>query len=250
MTGGVRVAVRDWCAWAPERATRAAWRAWAGGAAPAPGDGEPPAALPMMLRRRTSPLGQKLIAAALACGDAAQTARYVLASRHGELARTVGIIDALRQGELPSPAEFSLSVHHGLAGLLSIHTGNRCGHTALAAGPDSFAFGLMEAAACVAERPEEPVLLLYGDAPMPDEYAAFRCEDDAVLPLAVALVLGPAGEGGETIAMTPAPAAPTPLSADAPAEPVALAFLRFLLSGAPHARAAGTRMAWEWRRAA
>jgi hypothetical protein len=249
MTQSLRVTVRAWSAWAPERATRAAWRQWAGApASPEPTLPEDEAALPalpMMLRRRTSPVGQKLIAAALACGDAAQTARYVLASGHGELWRTVGIIDALNQGELPSPAEFSLSVHHGLVGLLSIHTGNRRGHTALAAGPDSFGFGLLEAAACIAENPAEPVLLLYGDAPMPDEYAPFRTPGDAALPLVVALALGPADGGdGETITLDSAPA-----TGERATESAALDFLRFLLSGAPQGTSAGTRLDWVWRRA-
>ncbi|MDW7552346.1 hypothetical protein D9623_04705 [Azospirillum brasilense] len=242
MTETLRVAIRGWCAWAPDRSTRAAWRDWAG--APAMPDDAPPPALPMMLRRRTSPIGQKLIAAALACGDAAHTARYVLASGHGELARTVGIIDSLRQGELPSPAEFSLSVHHGLAGLLSIHTGNRRGHTALAAGPDSFGFGLLEAAASVVETPSEPVLLLYADAPMPDEYAPFHTAADEALPLAVALALGPADGEGEGLALRCAPATGEP-----PAESTALDFLRFLLSGAPQAASHGARIDWVWRRA-
>lgn len=243
MTDPVRLFVRGWCAWTPERATRAAWRRWAGAPA-APGDDSALPALPMMVRRRTSLLGQKLIAAALTCGDAAQNARYVLASAHGELWRTIGIIDSVRQGELPSPAEFSLSVHHGLVGLLSIHTGNRLGHTALAAGPDSFGFGLLEAAASIAENPVEPVLLLYGDAPMPEEYAPFRTEDDAALPLAVALALGPAADEGEAITLNSAPT-----SGERRSESTALDFLRFLLSGAPRKVSRGARLDWELRRA-
>lgn len=243
MTNSLRVTVRGWCAWTPERATRAAWLTWAGADA-TPDDEAPLPALPMMLRRRTSPVGQKLIAAALACGDAAQTARYVLASGHGELWRTVGIIDSLRQGELPSPAEFSLSVHHGLAGLLSIHTGNRLGHTALAAGPESFGFGLLEAAASLAETSAEPVLLLYADAPPPEEYAPFRTAADAPLPLAVALVLGPADGEGEAVALDSAPA-----RGERSSESTALDFLRFLLSGAPQAASCGERLDWMWRRA-
>ncbi|GAA4249108.1 3-oxoacyl-ACP synthase [Azospirillum formosense] len=242
MTETLRVAIRGWCAWAPDRSTRAAWQAWAG--ASAMPDDAPPPALPMMLRRRTSPIGQKLIAAALACGDAAHTARYVLASGHGELARTVGIIDSLRQGELPSPAEFSLSVHHGLVGLLSIHTGNRRGHTAIAAGPDSFGFGLLEAAASVIETPAEPVLLLYADAPMPEDYAPFRTAADEALPLAVALVLGPADGEGEELALRCAPSDGEP-----PAESTALDFLHFLLSGASQATSRGARLDWVWHRA-
>lgn len=248
MTESLRITVRSWCAWAPERETRAAWLDWAGGA-PAPGDEAALPALPMALRRRASPVGQKLIAAALACGDAAHAARYVLASGHGELWRTVGIIDSLNRGELPSPAEFSLSVHHGLAGLLSIHTGNRRGHTALAAGHESFGFGLLDAAASLAETPDEPVLLLYADAAMPGEYESFRTGGDQALPLAVALALGPVLDGEEAIALTPSPAAGGGTSRSRASGSTALDFLRFLLSGAPRAGSAGRRLDWEWRRA-
>ncbi|CAO3424059.1 hypothetical protein [Azospirillum doebereinerae] len=255
MGEGLRIAVGAWCAWTPGRETPAAWSAWAKGVADgdvanATGDANAaPAALPMILRRRATPLGQKLIGAALACGDAARAARYVLASRHGEMTRTVGILDTLTQGELPSPAEFSMSVHHGLAGLLSIHTGNRAGHTALAAGADSFGFGLLEAALSLHERPEEPVLLLYGDAPLPDGYAAFDGEEERrALPLALAVALGPAGAGADTITVGTAPR--TDVDAQGPSASTALDFLRFLLSGAASATSAGTRRTWAWHRVA
>ncbi|PWC36575.1 beta-ketoacyl synthase chain length factor [Azospirillum sp. TSO35-2] len=235
---GLRFAVRRWSAWTPGRETRAAWRDWAG-APPSAVDEAPPPALPMMLRRRATPLGQRLIAAALACGDGAARARYVLASRHGELGRTLTILESLAAGDPPSPTEFSMSVHHGLAGLLSIHTGNRAGHTALAAGEDSFGFGLLEAAALLAERPGEPVLLLYGDDPLPDAYAAFREDGDAGLPMVCALLL----EAGDDILFQAAPnrdGAPPALSAVSD-------FLRFLLAPERTVTSTGARMVWTWR---
>ena len=105
----------------------------------------------MMLRRRATPLGQKIIGSALALESAVRDGRYVFASRHGEMSRTIRVLSDMAAGDPPSPAEFSMCVHHGLAGLLSIHAGNRKGHTALAAGADSFGYGLLEAAACLAE---------------------------------------------------------------------------------------------------
>lgn len=236
--GTLRFAVRRWSAWTPGRETRAAWRDWAGAPAAA-ADDAPSAALPMMLRRRATPLGQKLIGAALACGEAVGRARYVLASRHGELRRTLTILDALAAGELPSPAEFSMSVHHGLAGLLSIHAGNRAGHTALAAGADSFGFGLLEAAATLAERPDEPVLLLYGDEPLPEIYGPFRQADDAGLPMVCALLL----ESGNDIVFSMAPNR----GGTAPSASAASDFLRFLLGERPEASSVGGRMTWTWR---
>lgn len=245
MSMGLRFSVRDWWAWAPGRESRAAWIDWAGGETVTAADEAAPS-LPMMLRRRTTPFGQKMVAGALACGPYAGSARCVLASRHGELSRTLGILRAQSAGDLPSPAEFSMAVHHGLAGLLSIHTGNRAGHTALAAGPDSFGFGLMEALACLAERPEEPVLLIYGDEALPEPYTPFRTAEEAALPLVVVVALGSAAEGGDTMTMS---AVPTGGQGCAPA-PAALDFLRFLLSGADAAASDGERMRWEWRRAA
>lgn len=147
MAEGQRVAIRAWSAWSPQRETQAAWLAWAGAIDKATSDtdvGLPE--VPMMLRRRTTALGRKMIGCALACGETARTGRYVVASRHGEFSRTLGILRTLVASELPSPAEFSMSVHNSLAGLLSIHSGNIRGHTALAAGLDTFGFGLMEAA--------------------------------------------------------------------------------------------------------
>jgi Beta-ketoacyl synthase, N-terminal domain len=246
MGEGLRLAVRAWAAWAPQRETPAAWRAWAGVAdmvSSEAHDGAVP--VPMMLRRRSTALGQKMLASALACGETALTGRYVLASRHGEFSRTLGILKSLAAHELPSPAEFSMSVHNGLAGLLSIHLGNTHGHTALAAGVDTFGFGLMEAAARLVEHPGEPVLLLFGDEPLPGEYDVFG-EDDVELPLVVALALGTPAAGDDIIAFHAAPRGPGPR----PSTAAPIDFLRFLLSGAQSAVSEGARMTWTWRRAA
>src|SRR5262245_42124096 len=241
---GLRVAVRAWSAWTPQRETPAAWRAWAGAADADVGDkAGAPIAVPMMLRRRSTPLGSKMIAGALACGEAARTGRYVLASRHGEFSRTLGILKSLAARELPSPADFSMSVHNGLAGLLSIHLGNTQGHTAVAAGLDTFGFGLMEAAARVCEQPSEPVLLFFGDEPLPDEFAAFGA-DDIDLPLVVALALQAPVAEDDAILVGAVPKR----TCVRPSTAAPIDFLRFLLSGVQSAASEGARMTWTWRR--
>src|SRR5215510_2449875 len=223
-----RLAVEAWSAWAPGRETSAAWRAWAGAAdgnAEAPSKRAPP--IPMMLRRRATPFGQKIVSSAAACGDALRHARYVLASRHGEFSRMIGILRALDAGDLPSTAEFSMVVHHALTGLLSIGAGNTSGHTALAAGLDTFGFGLMEAVACLAEQPHESVLVLYGDEALPGEYAAFA-DDDVGLPVVVALALRAPQPGDDVIVFEASPRA----QLGAPNGCAAVAFLRFLITAA------------------
>jgi len=204
-----------------------------------------PLAVPMMLRRRATRLGQRMIAGALACNEAVRAGRYVLASRHGEFSRTLRILESLAARELPSPAEFSMSVHNALAGLLSIHFRNMRGHTALAAGLDTFGFGLMEAVTSLAEEPREPVLLIFGDEPLSGEFVTFGT-DDADLPLVIALALRTPGAGDDGILFDAEPRS----SSAPPSTAAALDFLRFLLSGEQAAVSEGVRMKWTWRRAA
>lgn len=189
-------------------------------------------ALPMPLRRRASPVGQRLLKTALAVppGDAAP--RYVLSSRHGEYGRTKDLLTSLAtEGEV-SPADFSMAVHHGLAGLLSIHTGNKEGHTAIAAGADSFAYGLMEAAATAAET-KKPVLHLHFDEPLPEIYRPTDDgpESDTVL----ALLLDPLAGSAFSLERT---------SAQEGTGDLAALFLDFLRSDSVE----GSSGQWRWTR--
>ena len=244
---GNGVAVRAWYAWAPGMDTQRAWLEWAGSgcATTGPCDIVRPPALPMMLRRRATPLGQKILMAALALGETAQTSRYILASRHGEFSRQLGILDALASAELPSPADFTMSVHHALAGLLSIHTGNTQGHTAIAAGADTFGMALLEAVACLQEAPGAPVLLIYGDELLPPPYDVFA-EADTAEPLVAAFALASPSPRETRIV--------TEITNDSAAGGgtgcMARDFLRFLLSEAVEARSTSERITWSWRRAA
>jgi hypothetical protein len=231
--------VKQWNAWSPVRESRTAWAAWASA-----GDGDssaetPP--LPAALRRRTTALGQKALAAALACGPV-ERGHYIFASRNGEYDRTVTIFDALAANEAPSPADFSMSVHHSLAGLLSVHSGNRAGHTAVAAGFDSFGFGLVEAVGVLAERPAESVLLVYYDESLPHPYERFR-QGEETLPIVLALKLATARPDGDAISFSATPADGAHSSPSAVED-----FLKFYLSGAAEGVSGGERMTWRWRR--
>jgi hypothetical protein len=243
--GGVlRFSILNWSAWMPGRETRAAWCSWAGADHDA-GTTTPASALPMMLRRRLSPFGQRLVSAINDCAVGLPPSRYILSTRHGELARALTVLDAIEADGMPSPTDFSMAIHHALLGLLSIHTGNRLGHTALSAGQDSFANGLLEAASCIAERPDQPVILVHGDDKLPSGYEAFREADDAALPVVVAIALG--GPGGASVRDVTLELAPTSAEGS-PAACMAADFLRFILSNEPHGRASGRRTQWIWRR--
>lgn len=241
----LRFSVLGWSAWSPDREARSAWRRWAGAAENGAEDPQP-AALPPAMRRRLSKFGQKLVGVASDCAAGSPPGRYVLSTRHGEFNRALATLDAIERDGLPSPTDFSMSIHHALLGLLSIHAGNRLGHTALSAGWDSFANGLVEAAVCIAERPQEPVVLVHADEPLPGDYAVFGEADEAALPLAMAVCLGgpghPAAEDDILLAVTPNPGVAARPS-------MALDFLHFVLSRAPSAHSVGRRLQWSCHRA-
>jgi hypothetical protein len=194
---------------------------------------------PMLLRRRVSPLGREALRTAWALPEA-QNSRVIVSSRHGEFGRTLSLLETMAAGVEVSPADFTLSVHHALAGLLSIACTNRQGHTAIAAGPESFCFGLLEAVATLAGKPADPVVLLHYDEALPEPFARF---DDTPAPFEVlALVLAAEGEGF-SLAITPAD------GEKAAATSAAAEFIAFLRDGdAAEGVFRGERCKWHWRR--
>lgn len=204
------------------------------------------AAPPTLLRRRVSPLGQQALRAAWSLAASA-TSRVVVSSRHGEFGRTLSILENLADCTEVSPADFTLSVHHALAGLLSIAHGNRQGHTAVAAGPESFCFGMMEAVACLTEVPAEPVVLLHYDEPLPDPFSVF--DEPAAAPEVLALVLAAEGPGVPlSLSCVPASANGRRPASHAPASH-AMQFLGLLETpGQGELISEGERLEWRWRR--
>ncbi|MEM7024793.1 MAG: beta-ketoacyl synthase chain length factor [Pseudomonadota bacterium] len=126
--------------------------------------------IPPAVRRRMR--GLPLLA--LRCGLGALKAEsrpveVVFSCRHGDLRRTRRLLSGLAEDRMPSPLEFSLSVHNALAGMLDLTRQERTGHTSIAAGADSFAMGLLEASARLALSEHHAVLLLYVEEPIPQE---------------------------------------------------------------------------------
>src|SRR5271168_3310513 len=147
----------------PGLETREDWIAWSRGVKnPQSEIAKAGASLPLILRRRVSTIGQMAFRASHALSEQ-RTARFIFCSRHGEFDRTLRILRSLIAREPTSPTDFTLSVHNALAGLLSIAWGNTAGHTAIAAGADSFGYGLMEALACLKAESGAPVMLVYFD---------------------------------------------------------------------------------------
>lgn len=228
----LRFRVEDWAAC---RMLGAAEAEWLG---PSAGSAVP--ALPTALRRRVSAIGQKAFQAAWRL-PVSDDARFIFCSRHGEYARTASLLEALAAAEPTSPADFSLSVHHALAGLLSIARANGAGHSTVAAGPDSFGFGLFEAAACLAAGSERQVLLVYFDEPLPADYAALCDEKDG---FAAAFLLGPGRRDDRDIVLSCSP--PETRLPQRSATNQARDFAEFLRSGECERQSRGGRVQWRW----
>lgn len=163
--------IAAWEAWAPGRSTREAWI-----------DGSPePTAPPAtmadvtfvdpMLRRRLGPVSRMALNVAQRCLGERRGVPMLFASRHGELARTLTMLEGMAAGDEVSPATFSLSVHNAAAGVLSIARQDTAPATAIAAGEETLGMALVEAAARLStEHPQ--LLLVYADAPVPERYQA------------------------------------------------------------------------------
>lgn len=158
-----------------------------------------------LLRRRLSPQGRAALAVADVCAQGVGTFRLVYASQHGELARTLGLMESLRpeHPDGPSPTSFALSVLNSTPGIYSIARKDTSPGVAVSAGAESCWCGLLEAALTAAEE-DRPVLLICADAPVP---ALFRQGAPDPTPIrALAVLIGAGGEGRE-LAFGAAPAA-------------------------------------------
>ena len=200
-----------------------------------------------MQRRRIERLGRMAIQTACWCQRAEEHGvPMVFASRHGDVARSMELLEALAAEQPPSPTTFGLSVHNAIAALYSILRRQRGNYIALAGGMATVETACVEAAALLADGAPEVMLVVY-DAPLPAIYAGFPDEPDAgfawcwrLAPAdgaAPTLRLGWGSEGvaGET-------------DAEASHLPHGLDVLRFLLSGDPSLRWISDGMAWQWRR--
>jgi hypothetical protein len=160
------------------------WKAWT----PA-NDAQPDVSvIPAMLRRRLSPMGRAALSVImpLACIHGAMPLVYV--SRHGDLSRTLGLLEDLAKGDPLSPTAFSLSVHNATAGLFSIQQGLTHNITAIGSDGRELVPGLLESLGlCNTQTPH--VLCVFCDEPVPAVYQ--QQVDLPVHPYAVALVLGP-----------------------------------------------------------
>jgi len=238
--------VDSWSAWSSNLVSRSDWIDWAQGKEVPREEHEPDVStIPAMKRRRMSRVSRMAIATALDClGDLEDKPVCVFASRHGELERTVRIINSIISEQDVSPTDFSLSVHNTALGLFSIHTGNTCPATTVVAGENTFAMSLIEASIHLRRFPGKPVLLVYFDEPVTEPLDKLDLGPKQAL--CVALLLSDSDHSEITVQRDIVRSSEGK-SVNKPDE-LAYEFLRFFLTG-EEKRTTKTRAGfWSWYR--
>lgn len=123
--------------------------------------------VPPMERRRLTAVEKAALSVAWKCleGHREEKIPTVFASRWGEIGTTVKLMRQMHdEGEM-SPAGFSNSVHNAAPGHLSLLLKNTAAYTAIAAGPESYEMGLLEASTYPGK-----VLFVYAEEETPEFY--------------------------------------------------------------------------------
>ena len=239
----IRFSVIDSAAWAPGLETHEAWHAWAARPWLPQGEATPALAeVPAMQRRRIEPLGRAAIQAAF-WNQAEPETPLVFVSRHGDVARSLGLLDALAAGEAISPTGFTLSVHNAIPALHSILRGDRGNYLAIAGGDASMEVACIEAAALLADG-AKAVHVLACDTPLPAAYRPFVDGPETLHACCWTLASAGRADGVELALSWQADATGT----TAGALPPALAVHRFLLSGDGLLERHVDGRRWQWRR--
>lgn len=229
--------VGRWCLWQSWEAP--AGECWPGGERlPCGGGGADVGFLPMMQRRRLSPLARAAIAVAWRCRDGRDGLPAVFFSSHGESRHYFEMLDGLAGGQDISPSRFSLSVHNAIAGLFSQLDGGASPYVALAGGPEGPFSAFLEAHGLLSEGVGE-VLAVWCEQALPAAYRPYAASPPGTW--ALAMRLGRAGGAGPQLSLARAPAAHAPI----PADPCA-GLGRAILAGLRQSECRAGGAVWRW----
>ena len=198
----VRLQIERWSFWSPESPDPAGWSDYWADDDAIRKTGEPdPSVIPAMQRRRLSRLSKMALAAALDASSDMAIDYSIFCSQHGEIVKTSALLSSISQGVELSPTAFAQSVHNTSSGLFTVISKTHTASSSIASGPNTFAYGWIEAQAYLHRNPNHRVLLVDFDEVIPDEYQSYS--DRVMTDYALALVLRAPDEGG--MDMTSAP---------------------------------------------
>ena len=128
-----------------------------------------------MQRRRLSQF-MKMALHCLHDIEGAQTQAINFSSRHGDLSKTSGLLDAICTDDPLSPTAFGLSVHNAAVGIFSILNNNTAPMNAIACGNDSIISALIDSYARLHTQLCEQIITCHADRALPAEYQCFADE--------------------------------------------------------------------------
>ncbi|CAM3787658.1 MULTISPECIES: beta-ketoacyl synthase chain length factor [Pseudoalteromonas] len=147
-----------------------------------------------MQRRRLSPF-MKMALHCMHKVAGEQPLAVNFSSRHGDLPKTAGLLDAICIQDALSPTAFGLSVHNAAVGIFSILNNNTAAMNAIACGNESIISTLFDSYARLYTQQCEQLILCHADRALPVEYQCFADELQVDHSVALSLRLAKPGEG-------------------------------------------------------
>lgn len=225
-----RIYIKNWSAWTPNIKLKENWVLWANNQPTNSfSDDLNISDVPAMLRRRLSNLGKMALACANDTEQSIPQRPSLFCSRHGELARSIGLLTSLAQGELLSPTQFSLSVHNAIGGMLSINRKDPSNITAIAAAENMVPTALLEASLIMQEQGCDEILVVIYDDALPEPYSTQTAVPDPAYALALVLTNVASEIELDLSIVLPLKTAINKETVDGQTEPQAFSFIRFLL---------------------
>lgn len=229
--------IEAWTANSPGLSHHTSWQEWATTGIWPEDQQTNTADIPPMMRRRMSGLSKLAVQTAIELLNQHSIDYLVFASRHGELHRSMTLIEEIIRGEDASPMAFSQSVHNTSAGLTTIATKKAIPLTSIAASSDTFQSALIEAWSFLSEHPESQVLIIDFDEPLPELYQRYETKEYQGYSLGLVL------SSGKKFSVQSAE-----LDSQENALPQGLSFIQHYLSTNDEWTIGGSQHAWIWQR--
>ncbi len=235
--------VHSWGAWAPGLSCHEDWLQWQEGNRDIGTENPPPPkVVAKALQRRLSPLAKAVFNAVGQCIEEGDALPAVFSSAHGEIVKSLQMLEVLQSGEELSPTAFSLSVHNAIAGLFSIVFEDRQEISVIAPGRDGMASGFIEALGLLQEGHSQ-VLLVFYDEPLPPFFPIAPFDLNLPFPCALALRLAMDGKG------IPLQFGRLVLARHDGEQPLQLpTFIKFLVSEDRALQLGNQGHGWQWRK--
>ncbi|MBR9728312.1 beta-ketoacyl synthase chain length factor [Shewanella intestini] len=126
--------------------------------------------IPSAIKRRASALTKLVIGTCLPILSETDIDYIVFATQHGEINRTLTLLNSLAQEQELSPTAFAQSVTSTAPGLLTIAAKKPIPFTTVSGNNNTLEAGLIEVAIRLQQQPQHQILLIVADESLPEIY--------------------------------------------------------------------------------